>query len=271
MKTIDRKPAPGKHLSFADRIRRAFMAKDSDQMEQLAQEVEDEAGDPAAAGGGASPAAAKLDNQLDQEAITRLSKLEAAVTAIAAKIDAMGATGDADPSATTAAADPTSDPSADPATDPTDTQDEVLGAEPAEKLNQAETDLYTGDSAKQILSRAEILSPGIKLPTLDARMSTKDRAGHLCACQRRALEAAMATDAGRQAIAPFVGKTTDMNKLPAMLVNAAFMGASELMRRANNGVGTALAVSRTKDFGHVVTPAEINKRNREFWAQRAGK
>ncbi|WP_250538803.1 MULTISPECIES: DUF2213 domain-containing protein [unclassified Caballeronia] len=141
--------------------------------------------------------------------------------------------------------------------------------ETAGKLNEAEVDLYTGDSAKTILSRAEILSPGIKLPTLDSKASTADQAASLCKCQRKALDLAYQTEAGRAAIAPFVGgKTADFEKMPVALVHAAFMGASELMKAQNNARAHDSSVT-TKDFGKRSTVADLNKRNREFWADRS--
>lgn len=141
--------------------------------------------------------------------------------------------------------------------------------ETAGKLNEAEVDLYTGDSAKTILSRAEILSPGIKLPTLDSKASTVDQAASLCKCQRKALDLAYQTDAGRAAIAPFIGgKTADFEKMPVAMVNATFMGASELMKAQNNG-GAHASSAPTKDFGKRATVADINQRNREYWADRS--
>jgi hypothetical protein len=152
-----------------------------------------------------------------------------------------------------------------------ETGDDILEAEQAGKLNQSEVDLYTGDSAKTILSRAEILSPGIKLPTLDSKASTADQATSLCKCQRKALDLAYQTDAGRAAIAPFIGgKTADFEKMPVALVNATFMGASELMKAQNNG-GAHASAAPTKDFGKRSTVADINQRNREYWADRSAK
>ncbi|SAL25841.1 DUF2213 domain-containing protein [Caballeronia telluris] len=152
-----------------------------------------------------------------------------------------------------------------------ETGDDILEAEQAGKLNQAEVDLYTGDSAKTILSRAEILSPGIKLPTMDAKASTADRAASLCKCQRKALDLAYQTDAGKAAIAPFIGgMTADFEAMPVAMVNTAFMGASELMKALNNGRAHASAAP-TKDFGKRSTVADINQRNREYWADRSAK
>ncbi|WP_313817890.1 DUF2213 domain-containing protein [Cupriavidus sp.] len=140
----------------------------------------------------------------------------------------------------------------------------------AATISQAEVDLYTGDAAASIPSRAEILAPGIKLPTLDAKMATKDRASALCKCQRKALDAAYGTEAGKAAINPFLGgHKADFEKLPAGLVHAAFMGASELIKAQNNGRAHDSA-TKTKDFGKAGSIAEMNKRNAEFWAKQAG-
>lgn len=151
------------------------------------------------------------------------------------------------------------------------TDDTVVEAETAGKLNQAEVDLYTGDAAASIPSRAEILAPGIKLPTLDSKMETKDRAAALCKCQRKALDEAYKTEAGKKAIAPFIGGlTADFEKLPAGLVHAAFMGASEMIKAQNNGRAHD-SVAKTKDFGKPMSVADINAANRKYWADRSAK
>ncbi|WP_354676762.1 DUF2213 domain-containing protein [Cupriavidus plantarum] len=154
--------------------------------------------------------------------------------------------------------------------DKTGDQGDLTEAVTAPTLNQSEADLYTGDSAASIPSRAEILAPGIKLPTFDAATSTKDRAAALCKCQRKALDVAYATEAGKAAIAPFLGGLrADFEKLPAGIVHATFMGASELMKAQNNGRAHD-GVVKTKDFGKQGSIAEMNKRNAEFWAKQTG-
>lgn len=106
-------------------------------------------------------------------------------------------------------------------------------------ISEEDVVIYTGDSAALIPARAEILAPGIKLPTFDsAKASTKDTAAHLCACQRRALAAAHKTDDGKAVLAPFVGAgTVDFDKMPPMAVNAIFTSAAEAMRARNNAGG----------------------------------
>lgn len=157
----------------------------------------------------------------------------------------------------------------DPDKKKTGDDSDLTDPETAGKLNQSEVDLYTGDAAASIPSRAEILAPGIKLPTLDAKMATSDRAAALCKCQRKALDVAFQTDAGRAAIAPLLGgQKADFEKLSAGLVHAAFMGASEIIKAQNNGRAHD-SVAKTKDFGKARTVADINAANRKYWADRS--
>jgi len=254
MKTKDSKPK-GKR-SFADRIRAAFMAKDAEAVEELANEAEsmDEESEEERKKREAEEAAAKTG-----DALPKILQLIKSLDARMAKIEARDEESEEERKAREAKEKEGK------------TDDTVIEPEGAGKLDEAGVKLYTGDAANSILSRAEILSPGIKLPTVDAAMDTKDRAAALCKCQRRALDLAYQTEAGKAAISQFLGGyTADFEKLPVAVVNAAFMGASELMKQANNGNASRNAIS-TKDFGRVTTVADINKRNQEYWANRSSK
>ncbi|HDR9132643.1 TPA: DUF2213 domain-containing protein [Burkholderia vietnamiensis] len=146
-----------------------------------------------------------------------------------------------------------------------ETTDTVIEAEQSRRVSEEGVDLYTGDSARLIAARAEILAPGVKLPTLDG-LKTKDRAAALCKCQRKALDQAYETDVGRAAIAPFLGRRApDFDTLPAQVVDAIFTGAAELMRAKNNA-GSSSGKVTTRDFGKAKTIADINAQNRKFWA-----
>ncbi|MBV8159127.1 MAG: DUF2213 domain-containing protein [Dyella sp.] len=255
MKTKDSKPK-GKR-SFADRIRAAFMAKDADAVEELANEAE------------------SMDEESEEERKAREAKEKEAktgdaLTQILAKLKSM----DADIQELKEARDEESEEErkAREAKEKGGTGDnggDLTQAKTAGTISQAEVDLYTGDAAASIPSRAEILAPGISLPTMDAKMETKDRAAALCKCQRKALDLAYKTDAGKAAITPFLGgMTADFEKLPVALVHAAFMGASELVKAQNNGRAHD-SVAKTKDFGKPRTVADINAANRKYWADRS--
>jgi len=148
--------------------------------------------------------------------------------------------------------------------DPKDkTKDDGDLTEPdgAEKLSDAGVQTYTGDSLKEVLSRAEILSPGYRMPTFDSANNGKA----VLNTKRAVLKTAYATQDGQKAIAPFVGPNPDFDKLPTYTIDAAFAGASELIKQQNNAKGVRSGIT-TRDFGRAApTPAEINQRNRDFW------
>ena len=102
-------------------------------------------------------------------------------------------------------------------------------------------------------------------------LAPADRAGALSNGPRMALDEAFKTEAGKKAISPFIaGLTADFEKLPAGLVHAAFMGASEMIKAQNNGRAHD-SVAKTKDFGKPMSVADINAANRKYWADRSAK
>lgn len=133
--------------------------------------------------------------------------------------------------------------------------------EPAKKLDESGTQTYTGDSLKEVISRAEILSPGYRMPTFDSANNGKA----VLNTKRAVLKSSYSTQDGQKAIAPFVGPNPDFDNLPTHTIDAAFVGASELIKQQNNAKGVRSGIS-TRDFGRAAPmPAEINQRNRDFW------
>ncbi|WP_354015455.1 DUF2213 domain-containing protein [Dyella japonica] len=241
----DEDMASKKKLSFADRIRAAFKSKDADEVEKIAEEAEsmDEESEE------------DDKEKKDKKTEDGLKKVLDALEDIGKRMDKLEA----------------KDEDGDDEDDDEDgdeTMDTVIGAETAGKLSDAGVKLYTGDSAKNIPALAEILAPGTKIPTFDAKTTDAQRALWLCKCQRRALDAAYQTDAGRDAITPFLGgHKADFGKLPLAVLNAAFIGAANVMRAKNND-GNHRASLSTKDFGRQTSVSDINARNREFYSKR---
>ncbi len=257
MKTKDSKPK-GKRTWF-DRLMTAMKAKDEaavqEALEEGQQALDEESEEEREA------REAKEKEAKTGDALTQILKTVKALDSRVAKMEAR----DAERKET----DDEDEDDEDPDKKKTGDDGDLTQAETAGTLNQAEVDLYTGDAAASIPSRAEILAPGIKLPTLDAKMATKDRAAALCKCQRKALDVAYSTDAGKAAISPFLGgHKADFEKLPAALVHAAFMGASELVKAQNNGRAHD-SVAKTRDFGKPHTVRDINEANRKYWADRS--
>jgi hypothetical protein len=145
-------------------------------------------------------------------------------------------------------------------------RDAILSAEtmPAE-TNLGKT--WTGDVAptlKAIIANAEVLAPGIALPTADS--VAVDAVANL---MRAALKTAYTTDAGKEVIGNFLlGRTFD-SVLKGRELLGVFNGAAAMMRMKNNrtvGAG-ATAKLRTTDFGRSPpTNAELNEAARKRWA-----
>ncbi|HHY2116668.1 TPA: DUF2213 domain-containing protein [Acinetobacter baumannii] len=145
-----------------------------------------------------------------------------------------------------------------------ETEDDILEAEQAQKLSEQGIQNHTGDSLQEVLSRAEVLVPGFKMPTFDSANNGQA----VLNTKRNVLKQAYATADGQKVLTPFVGATPNFETIPAYTVDAAFIGASELLKQQNNAAGVRSGIS-TRDFGRApMTPAEMNKRNREYWANK---
>lgn len=156
----------------------------------------------------------------------------------------------------------------------------LLDEEPDEKdknkTKDAQGKVKTFDAAplySDVVSRAELLAPGVKMPRLtkDAALDPKKTMDGLCLIRRRALDVASKTQGSRDAVtAMLAGRTID--SLTCDGVESAFVGASELVRAANNGK------ARTNDADHSKTTQTfdafarggLDKINKNFWDKQKG-
>ena len=253
--SIGDKQMAKKKISFADRIRNLVKTKDADEAEKLAKAVEDEDLD-------IETKDSDDDNNDDRgegKTADTLSKIMKKLNTMDAEIKSLKKTKDSD--------DPkekTGDGEDDPDEEKTKDGGDLTKAEPAKKLDEGGVEKYTGDSLQEIRARAEILAPGLKLPTLDS--SAKDVGKVADTAKRNALKLAYATADGIKTVGPFVGgANANIDALPTHTVDAAFIGASELIKQQNNAKGVRTGIT-TRDFGRSApTPADINAKNRAFW------
>ncbi len=226
--------------SWADRLRVAFMSKDAAAAEELAKEAETADSD---------------DDDEDKPTKTSDKTLDSLVKAVGLLTKRFG-----DMEAELKKAE-TSDEEEEEA-ERQKTADDILAAEQAAHVPDASGVTYTGDSAvwSDLLSRAEILAPGISFPTRDSKVKFADA---VCSCQRQALTKAAMTEDGKAAVNTFLfGR--QIPALTADQVATAFMGASELVKSRNNSNGTRTKAA-TNDFGRPGDVAAINAQNKEFW------
>jgi hypothetical protein len=220
-----------KKTSWLDRVRSAFKSKDEAAMEEALKEAPISDSDD--------------EDEGDEKVKTGDSAVLAAIGGLTKRLDTMDAQ-------IKALATKDSD-------DREETEDD-----------DDEDDGKTKDAAlkrfRDAVSRAEILSPGIRMPTTDAKATVKTIDAAVCSCQRKALAAAYATDAGKKAVDPFLGGgEPTFDAMDAASLHAVFVGASELMRASNNASGVRPGVT-TQDFGRApVKTADLNAKNKAFW------
>lgn len=120
----------------------------------------------------------------------------------------------------------------------------------------AEESVKTGDSAAletsytALLADAEVLVPGFRVPTFDAKLDRKKTVDSMCAIRRKALDTVNATADGATMLNTIVGaKTVDTMSMDCKEVATLFRAAAGAKRLVNNGAATAGA-HRTGDSAH---------------------
>lgn len=211
-----------KKRSVFDRLRTAFKANDEAAFEEelaSAEEALDEDGDepqrivievkqpePAAA------EATSEDEGEDDPVSARLDKLEAAIAAIAASVQKLASAGGAEAQAT----------------DEDETETEAAEDEEAEEVEEVEKKV-----AMDAVAKAEILSPGIKLP---AFTGAKVKGAAITALRRSALRAAM-DGAAKAHVTTVLGVKPNIEAMKPAMVAVAFDAAAALVKAANSTGG----------------------------------
>jgi hypothetical protein len=120
------------------------------------------------------------------------------------------------------------------------------------------------------ISLAEILSPGLRIPTFDAALSVGKSKEVICNFKRQSIISAMAKADTFEIIKPITGDS-DVLSLTCDQANAMFVASAELVRASRRKAVTTDTTLKTNP-GSVtfhtakppLTPSEINKRNAEF-------
>ena len=130
---------------------------------------------------------------------------------------------------------------------------------------------FLDHSFRETVALAEVLAPGIRVPTLDRAASPASGLDTICNLRRTALDHACANDIAVRQLVDAMGaggyKTMDCGA-----IKPAFVAAAEFKKRANNGSqsGRTVDAGRPGPGGSVggtrKTIADVNKRNSEFYA-----
>jgi hypothetical protein len=175
------------------------------------------------------------------------------------------------------------------------------GAQTAEKLSSAEPELMEADPAlktgrsmmgdavytervhklvpvlvNDMRARAEVLSPGFKMPTFDAKPG-KQTQDSICGFRRNALVSAAGTEKGAKILGSYTADSIKTMSCDA--VRMLFNDASNRMRDANNGGQFTHNPDAWRQPGNMATVRQaqaqrlsgINKANADFWAKQSGR
>jgi hypothetical protein len=143
------------------------------------------------------------------------------------------------------------------------------GAKDAARL--AKDSALLGDSFQETLSLAEVLAPGIRVPTFDRAASPKKTFDAICSLRRNALDLAYAQPDGRGMVEEILGsgRTLDLKSMSCRDVRTLFRSVAGLKKSANrdatHGRETALVQSGggLGVKGKIKTPADFNAKMRE--------
>lgn len=144
-----------------------------------------------------------------------------------------------------------------------------------DKARKARDSAYLGESFQSVLAGAEILAPGIRVPTFDAASAPKKTYDAICKLRRQALDLSYATPSGRGEIEEVYGKEPDFECMTCDAIRALFKGAVALRKVTNNasrdntqtekpGAGGGLGIR-----GPITSNAALNQANREFYKKKA--
>jgi hypothetical protein len=130
---------------------------------------------------------------------------------------------------------------------------------------------YMEESVQATMSAAEILTPGIQFPTFDSTAAPKDTVNSLTSLRKKSLGIFASTTEGATILAELRGGKPLLDGLTTMSVHDTrqlFFAAAAQAKQQNRERRVSVADEPTVVPGKVLTIAEMNRRNREFWKGR---
>lgn len=294
----DMKTRDTKKRTWMDRVMTAFKARDEAALTEALEQAQDEMTEGTAATGsdpqtlvikleGPTPAAA-VETTTDDEGGAEGEAAPAWFTAhveqnnarfgkIEEALSKLGGGGTNDEASDEDDNDRTDDADGDDGDDDDKTKDEAAEGDDDDKADKTKDRRTVRDAAglagerKDLVVRAEILVPGFKVPTYDAKDPAKRTRDRMCATRRRVLAKAYEDEDTRDIMAPlFGGKKPDFASLTCDGAKMMFTAASELVKSANTAITTSGFVHDHEATGAPQSISDINQRNREFWKGKGG-
>lgn len=224
-----------KKLKFIDKLRAAFKNRDEAEHEKALEEATKDASEEETEEEKKKKAEEKETKDALSKALDAINGLTKRVTDLEAKKD--------------------------------DEDEEEEATEDGKKKKKAKDSAELRDEHIDVLARAEILAPGIHVPTFDAASDPQKTRDAMCGLRLKALQAAQ-EGKFKDTVEMLVGKGRDLKSLTCDAVASAFVATSEIVRRENNAQQTRTSTGDNKQPNIASSIADMNQRNAAFWANR---
>jgi uncharacterized protein len=130
-----------------------------------------------------------------------------------------------------------------------------------EEAAKAKDSAYLSESFRDTIAQAEILVPGIKIPTFDRASKPGDTVKNICSFRRTALDLAYVQPNTRGILDELLaGKTLDTKNMTCDAIRTLFRSAAATQRTLNNAGGRAHD-GKGVSGKPALTLAELNRRN----------
>jgi hypothetical protein len=153
-------------------------------------------------------------------------------------------------------------------------KDEAPEGIPEEEVVKARDSRYLGESMKDTIAMAEILAPGIRVPTYDRKANPAKTAKTICALRRKALDQAFAAPADSLIIKDILGsRALDTKNMSCSAVRTLFRSAASVKRQSNNSLGVRdsivnLQAAQNTKQGAISTIEQINQANADYYSSK---
>jgi uncharacterized protein len=143
-----------------------------------------------------------------------------------------------------------------------------LKEEAAKNKDKVKDSAFMYDAVRDNFSLAEILVPGIQIPTFDSTSRPGVTAKALCNFRRKVVDQAYADTETRPLIDTILaGRKLDTSKMTCDAVRTLFRSAAAIKQQQNNAKSATRGTNDAAPQGpRVVTLAEINAKNAAHWA-----
>jgi hypothetical protein len=145
------------------------------------------------------------------------------------------------------------------------TKDSGIEAEIPQGVAKTKDSACLEEPFRQTVALAEIIAPGIQVPTFDKKADSSKGIDVICSLRRKALDQAYANDSGVKELMDEMLTGRRVTDMACQEVRPVFAAVAAFKKRSNNSEQRTTDFGIIKPTGTIKTAADLNKRNAEFY------